>query len=222
MENGMTRTSWTEDEIAVLREALANGASAREAALMLGTGRTKNAVIGFVHRYGTALGLAFKKSSDRKADAPRRKPSPPQQIESGHKINLRAQPKSRVLSFQRQTKLIHPQYGRRNEAKVKAPHLPEPGGPSQMAAVPKRLIHLGHEECRYAVSPNYCGPEDHRFCGAAVADPLSKKSRFRSYCADHAALVIGTGTPSEREAHKASTQIEGGPLPRPLPMHHRF
>lgn len=222
MENGMTRTSWTEEEIAVLREALANGASSSEAAALLGTGRTRNSVIGFIHRHGAALGLAFTKSNGRgNADA-RKTPRHPQKIENGQKIRLPAQAKSHVLSYQRQTKFIHPQYGRRNEANVKAPHLPPPGTPSQQGAGPKRIVRLGLEECRYAVTPHDCGPGGHRFCGAAVADPQSKKSRFRSYCAEHAALVLGIGTPSEREAHKASTQIEGGPIPRPLPKHHRF
>lgn len=210
----MIVTKWTDEEIAQLRELLSQGASASQAASMMSTARSRNAVIGFVHRHGKKLGIHFTQQNGHPPRQSVSKPSAPRKKAKGKKSPQKAVAAPPVpVRYQRQPKVIHPQFGRRDETKVKKPHLPpNEAVPSTIGM--KRLTDLANDECRFAITSHNCAPADHRFCSAKVADPESKEGRLRSYCEHHAERVRSPGTRSEREAHKASSRIDGGPIRR--------
>lgn len=207
----MTAQKWTEEEIAALKKVMESGASAKEAANRLGTGRSRNAIIGFIHRHGAKHGIALNAPSSpisRKGIRKRTKIKPPPKI-------FQFDPGS----YQRQPKFIHPQFGRRNASKIKPPSYPPPPNAAKQdydlhqLASARPIYELAHDECRFAVTPNDCEPQDHLFCGAPVVDAKSKEGIRRSYCRHHAERVKGIGTPSERAAHKSPPTAEGGEVP---------
>lgn len=207
------RSAWTPEEIEALRAALDRGATATQAAEMLGMSRTRNSIIGFVHRHGEKYGIRFKSPEAMRRNALAQNEPPP--APSPYKKRFRGK------RYQRQTKLVHPQYGKRNETKVKPPSLPR----NEMAPVAiglKRITDLANDECRFSITSHNCKPHEHRFCGAPVANPESREGRLRSYCAHHAERVRGIGSKSEREAHKASSRIDGGPIRLDAAPHRRF
>lgn len=198
------KAKFTEKEINKLRKLLAEGLSSQQAAERLGTGRTRNSIIGFVHRHGEKYGLRLGKPHGALVEAKKAKPGLPRVTGRPLEPN----------SYQRQEKVVHPQFGRRKASKIKAPSLPGNENLPVASVGMKQLIELEPNECRFAITSHHCTASEHRFCGAPVANPQSKEGRFRSYCAHHAERAKGVGTRSEREAHKASTRIDGGPLRR--------
>lgn len=217
-------TFWTEDRIAFLRD---NADKLSASAIADHLGCTRNAVIGKVNRLGASLAKGREPVETPPPPAPKPKPVPLVEIERGkYKATRPGYFQARCAACGERTdelawgaraekaaSLILRGLGWRFQGKAASTiwtcdacdgisipkpeprqivvRKPDPAPPPIVVSEPKTLVEMGNH-CLWPIGD----PQDEgfRYCGAP-------RSNFR-YCAGHAALSRGGGTPSERQAHK--------------------
>lgn len=166
----MTAAPWTKDEIARVGELLKAGQSATKIALVVG--RSRNAVIGLVHRNKALSDVGLKGNVTRLAEDRIRKPRAPRKPT--------AAPKHEPLGSNRFKKLREKVTGTEPASK----QLPRWSAQTD-APEPRNLSIMDLEwlDCRWPVNNPERG-EQHLFCG-------HQRASGSSYCAHHRLVSAG-------------------------------
>ena len=164
---------WTAEDDAMLRELAARGMSAGHMVGYFGGRRTRNAIIGRMHRLKIALGRPAPTAADRE----RRLAQKREEMARARIIREDALRAARIAAGKAARARVAPKPA---EAPVAPPvAFPEPA-PALVhvhARKGKPLLALRLGECRWGVTPHFA--RSHRFC----AEPVMAEGR--PYCREH-------------------------------------
>lgn len=174
---------WTKDEIEIVKAGIAQGHSARRIATDLGNGRSRNAVIGIIHRahLTPTAGASLRRV---RTPAPRK---PHGNAQASGKVG-------RIQAAREKAKapVISPPIEPADPVLRSTAWLPIP------KTTPVSLLDLERGMCKWPI-----GDAPTLFCGQHVERAKTKSGETgaeKSYCPYHERFAYGAGTPSQRNA----------------------
>jgi GcrA cell cycle regulator len=166
---GNEKMPWTDERVELLKKLWGDGLSASQIAARLGSGVTRNAVIGKVHRLNLSGRVTQPRTSQPRAPRKTREPSHPGRPVSGPSMPTAGATALKAFA--------------RPEATPRPVALPEPQ-PLRLIDLPKdgriTILHLSDKTCKWPIGDP--GTEEFCFCGHNPRDGSP-------YCEYHARLA---------------------------------
>lgn len=171
-------TRWTAEDDAMLRELAARGMSAGHMVGYFSGRRTRNAIIGRIHRLKIALGRPAPTAADRE----RRLAQKREEMARARLIREDRARAARIAAGKASRANVAPKPAAAPVARPVALPEPAPAPVRVHAREGKPLMALKAGECRWGVTPHFA--RSHRFC----AEPVMGEGR--PYCREHWLLSL--------------------------------